>query len=143
MQKSQKKNHEGLWVPNEILNLFDVDEACRLLLAHFYSFGAKGCYQSNKTLAEIFMTSECTISRRIKKLAKYIFIKNPMDYYRTIWARLHPQVSEAIKIFCKAEELSGRNMSSQLKQNCRTDLSKSCQSSSAKSAALHRKPNGA
>jgi len=129
----RKENHNGLWVPNEILNLVDIDDGCKMLLAHFYSFATKGCYQSNKTLATIFMKSEYTISRRIKKLSKYIVIKNPKGYYRTIWTRLHPQVSKAIEIHRKSKEVSGQNMSSPLRQNCRTDLVKSLQSSSAKS----------
>jgi hypothetical protein len=92
-----KKKHDGLWVPNLILNLFDIDEACKMLLAHFYSFGEKGCYQSNKTLAQIFMTAPRTICKRISRLSKYLYIKCPKGYYRTIWVKVHPQVSEMME----------------------------------------------
>jgi hypothetical protein len=97
MQKEKKKNQDGLWLPNVILNLFDIDEGCKILLAHFYSFGEKGCYQSNKTLAQIFMISVRTICNRIARLNKYLYIKCPKGYYRTIWVKSHPQVSEFMK----------------------------------------------
>jgi len=62
----------------------------KLLLAHIYSFGENGCWQSNKTLAEMFMTSKRTIQIWLASLEKYISIQNPKGYYRTIWAKSHP-----------------------------------------------------
>ena len=97
MQKRKKKNVDGLWMPNAILNLFDIDYASKVLLAHFYSFAEKGCYQSNKTLAEIFMTAPRTICKRISRMSKYLYIKCPKGYYRTIWVKIHPQISEMME----------------------------------------------
>ncbi len=81
-----------LKVPYHILNISGLSSAEKNLLAHIYSFGAKGCWQSNKTLAEIFMTSKSSISRKIKKIRSYIYVKSPKGYYRTIWAKSHPDV---------------------------------------------------
>ena len=141
-KKKKKKEYDGLWMPNAILNIYGLDAGCKMLLAHFYNFGTKGCYQSNKTLAEIFMTSECTISRRIKKLSEYILIKNPKGYYRTVWVKIHPQVNESIKIYNKeknkSNRISGQNESASLRLNCLSQFSKSSQSSMAKSVVSLR-----
>ncbi len=126
-EKSKKKNKNGggLWLPNEILNLFDIDESCKMLLAHFYSFGTKGCYQSNKTLAQIFMTTARTITRRISKIEKYLYLKNPKGYYRTIWVRFHPKVSEI-----RPERFN--NQQQGVRQDCRTQYDKSGKSTTTK-----------
>ena len=78
-QHEDKDPAEGtlsLEIPNHILNLRSVGLTEKVLLAHFYSFSSKGCWQSNATLAEMFMTSPSSISR-------------------SIWARSHPQVPTA------------------------------------------------
>ena len=90
MAKHSKQ--QGLWIPNSILNLTELNWGEKVLLAQFYSFGEKGCWQSNKTLAEIFMTTERTISNRISRLRKYLFMKNPKGFYRTVWVKSHPAV---------------------------------------------------
>ncbi len=125
MQKEKKKNQDGLWLPNVILNLFDIDDSCKLLLAHFYSFGEKGCYQSNKTLAQIFMATARTITRRISRLEKYLHIKNPKGYYRTIWVKSHPQVSEIMR-------QRFNNQQRGVRQNCRSEYDKSGNSTATK-----------
>ncbi len=121
----RRKNQEGLWVPNEILNLFDIDWRCKMLLAHFYSFGAKGCYQSNKTLAQIFMTTARTIARRLVNLKKYIYVKKPKGYYRTIWVRFHPEVSKI-----GPERIN--NPKKGVRQDCHTEYDKSGKSTTTK-----------
>jgi len=90
--KLKKARQEGLWIPNSILYLPELNWGEKALLAHFYSFGVKGCWKSNKTLAEEFMTTERTISRMITRLKKHIWIKNPKGYYRTIWVKFHPNL---------------------------------------------------
>ena len=99
-QHEDKDPAEGtlsLEIPNHILNLRSVGLTEKVLLAHFYSFSSKGCWQSNATLAEMFMTSPSSISRSIAALKKagLIAIKAPKGCYRTIWARSHPQVPTA------------------------------------------------
>ena len=94
--KSKKNSSERyLKISYSILNLRDISLCQKILLAHIYSFGWKGCYQSNKTLAEIFMVSPDTISRWIASVRKYLYIKNPKGYYRTMWAKVHPDVQAA------------------------------------------------
>jgi len=94
-----KKEPKELYlkIPYHILNIPDLGLCEKVLLAHIYSFGVKGCWQSNATLAKIFMACPRTISLWIAKLArsKLIQIKSPKGYYRTIWAKSHPEVSEA------------------------------------------------
>ncbi|RKY24114.1 MAG: hypothetical protein DRP62_04505, partial [Planctomycetota bacterium] len=65
-----------LAIPYHILNLSDIGLCQKVLLAHIYSFGQKGCWQSNKTLAEIFMVSAKTTSRWISTIHKHIYIRN-------------------------------------------------------------------
>ena len=52
------------------------------------------------------MTSPGTISRWISKIKEYIYIKNPKGYYRTIWAKSHPEVRESVKLFYRNREIS-------------------------------------
>jgi hypothetical protein len=95
-EMAKHSKQQGLWIPNSILNLPELNWGEKVLLAHFYSFGVKGCWKSNKTLAEELMTSKQTISRMISRLKKYIWIKNPKGYYRTIWVKSHPKVKDFI-----------------------------------------------
>lgn len=84
-----------LAIPYHILNLGGIALAEKVLLSHIYSFGARGCWQSNKTLAEIFMVSGKAISRWVADICRYLYIKNPKGYYRTMWAKSHPDVGQA------------------------------------------------
>jgi len=124
--KLKKARQEGLWMPNSIWNLPELNWGEKALLAHFYSFGEKGCWKSNKTLAEEFMTSKQTISRMITRLKKYIWIKNPKGYYRTIWVKSHPKVKD----FIPGKE-------SEVNQKCASGLVKNDNSTSSKQAIGH------
>jgi hypothetical protein len=99
-----------LAITYSILNLRGIGLCQKVLLAHIYSFGQKGCYQSNETLAEIFMVSPYTISRWIAHVRKYLYVKNPKGYYRTMWAKAHPEV-QATAERCRK---SGGNCTSHL-----------------------------
>ena len=57
------KGSEGLWIPNEIRNIPPsiLDHLGKQVFAHIFTFGAKGCYQSNETMGEVFMVSARTI----------------------------------------------------------------------------------
>jgi hypothetical protein len=105
MKNKQKEPY--LKIPAHILNIADISLSEKVLLAHIYSFGTKGCYQSNQTLAEIFMVSPSTIRRWLSRIQKFTHVKNPKGYYRTIWA----------KSLCKNEHGPA--------QNCASDLVKS------------------
>lgn len=86
--KKQKECY--LKIPYHILNLSGISLCQKVLLAYVYSFGAKGCWQSNATLAQIFMVSPCTISRWLTEIRPFLYVKNPRGYSRTFWARSHP-----------------------------------------------------
>jgi hypothetical protein len=103
-----------LKIPYHILNIENLDLREKVLLAHIYSFGQKGCWQSNATLAKIFMTSPRTIKRWLAKIIKAgkVQIKSAKGYYRTIWAKSHPDVREAAVLYYrgqKVENLQGQN----------------------------------
>jgi len=93
-----------LAIPYHILNLRGIGLCQKVLLAHIYSFNQKGCYQSNKTLADIFMVSPCTISRWIADVRTHLYIKNPKGYYRTMWAKAHPEVQAAVVRWHKSDK---------------------------------------
>jgi len=98
-KKKGKKLRKDFYlkVPYYILNLRELTPREQLLLAHFHSFGVKGCWQSNKTLSDMFNVSSVTIRRCIRKLkvTKLIGVKAPKGYYRTIWSVRHPDVRES------------------------------------------------
>jgi hypothetical protein len=83
-----KKHMEPyLKIPDHILSIHNLAPGEKMLLAHIYSFGAKGCWQSNQTLAEYFMVSVPMVRRWLQAIRAYIHVKNPKGYYRTIWAK--------------------------------------------------------
>ena len=91
--KKPNKKEPYLAIPAHILNLTGIGIPEKVLLAHIYSFGAKGCYQSNKTLAEILMVSERTIIRYLQPIRRFLHVTSAKGYYRTLWARSHPDVA--------------------------------------------------
>lgn len=93
-----------LAIPYHILNLRGIGLCQKVLLAHIYSFNQKGCYQSNKTLADIFMVSPGTISRWIADVKTHLYTKNPKGYYRTMWAKAHPEVQAAVVRWHKSDK---------------------------------------
>jgi len=86
--KTRKVKEPYLKLPLRFLKLPGLQLLDKLLLAHFHSFADKGCWQSNATLAKIFMCSERTISRCISTLKQkgLIRIHTPKGFYRKIWA---------------------------------------------------------
>lgn len=131
-KKTEEKGKGGLWIPSHICNIPNsvLDHFGKKVYAHIYSFGEKGCWQSNETIGEIFMVSGRTISRRISaiKEAKLVYVKNPKGYYRTFWAKSHPEVQAAVKLWYKDKEIpkteaeTGPSPSTPLGQDCPTDL---------------------
>jgi hypothetical protein len=86
LEHSRENKEPYLKIPAQILNLSGISLSEKVLLAHIYSFGAKGCWQSNETLAEIFMVAPRSIKRWLSSIRKFLIIKNGKGYYRTIWA---------------------------------------------------------
>ena len=54
------------------------------------------------------MTSSRTIKRWLANIirANLVQIKSPKGYYRTIWARSHPDVKEAAKLYYRGKQVS-------------------------------------
>jgi len=119
---SEKPKENYLKVPNHILNLRGIGGDAKLLLAHIYSFGEKGCWQSNETLAKIFMTTASTVSRWVTKISKYLYIKCPKGYYRTMWSKSHPEVQAAVRLHYRGREIP------KPAESCPLDLSKNAES---------------
>jgi len=141
-QKSKKPKENYLKIPNHILNLQGIKLSEKVLLAHFYSFGRKGCWQGNDTLGKMFFVSERTITTWVANLKKATCILwvHPKGRYRTIWAKTHPEVREAQKLLYMREEISknavitghaaeillGRNLPEGIEENCRPTRKNDC-----------------
>ena len=132
-EKKKQPTENYLKLPNHILNIRDIGLCEKVLLSHIYSFGKRGCYQSNKTLAEIYMTSPSTIRRWLKHIRKYLYVKCPKGYYRTFWAKSHPDVQAANKLWWRGKEVSKQDngytanivkSEQQPAQKCATDMVK-------------------
>jgi len=115
--KSKKPKEQYYILPMHIFNNEHLNGDGKLLLCHIYSFGSKGCWQSNSTLAKIFHTSPVTISRWISKIKKYVHIKSPKGYYRTIWVKSHPEVKESVKLYYKGKEIPKPDTSDLIKND--------------------------
>lgn len=123
--KNNKPEKEGgLWIPNHIRNIQRsiLGDSEKMLLADIYSFGDKGYYKANDTIAKEYMTSERTVSRWIAKIlkGKFVYVKNPKGYYRTFWAKSHPEVKAANKLWYRNKEIH----KNRLRQNCLTKSDK-------------------
>ena len=97
-----------LKIPYHILNIERLGLSEKVLLAHIYSFGQKGCWQSNTTLAKIFFIQGRTISRWVRTLKKagLILWVHPKGRYRTLWVKSHPEVQTAQYLYYMGEKIS-------------------------------------
>jgi len=124
--KNEQKSRKGcptaeyyLNFPYHILNLEQIGLCEKVLLAWIYSFGAKGCYQSNATLAKVLMVKERTVRRWIQKLvrANLIQTKCPKGFYRTFWAKSHPAVKEAAELYYRGGKIRNGICESDMDKN--------------------------
>jgi len=95
-------------MPNHILNIEGLGKGEKMLLAHIYSFGRKGCWQSNETLGKLFFRKARTISTWIGNLkqGRHILWLHPKGYYRTLWAKSHPDVGGSDTLLYRDGEIS-------------------------------------
>jgi hypothetical protein len=130
--KNKHKTEKYLKIPNHILNIETLDLREKVLLAHIYSYGIKGCWEGNKTLGMLLKVSERSISRwmaRIKK-AGYVFWVHPKGRYRTVWAKFHPDVRTAQYLLYIKEKISkeavikGHAAKILQRQNCQGTIDK-------------------
>ncbi len=107
-KKSEKPKENYLKIPNSILNISGLNLSKKNLLAHIYSFGVKGCWQSNATLGTMFFVEGRTISTWVSDLKKAgeILWVHPKGRYRTLWAKRHPDVKAATSLLYMGEEIS-------------------------------------
>jgi len=97
VRKADKPKERYLKIPYSIFNIGGVGLSEKMFLGYINSFGRKGCWQSNQTLAKVFFTNTRQITRWIKRLHKYITVKCPHGYYRTVWVKDNPDVIEGVK----------------------------------------------
>jgi hypothetical protein len=102
------RTEKYLKIPYHILNIDTLDLREKVLLAHIYSYGLKGCWEGNKRLGMLFRVSERSISRWIARLKKsgFIFWVHPKGRYRTIWAKSHSDVKTAQYLYYIDEKIS-------------------------------------
>jgi hypothetical protein len=143
-KQNEEKMSEGLWIPEEIIGIprSVLDPLGKMILAHIYSFGKKGCFQSNETIAGRYGISERPVGDRIAamKKADLVYVKFPQSPYRTLWAKQHPDVQKAVYLpyrtwtIPKAELEDGQKPTSPLRQNCPSNNTKNIHVTETKSS---------
>lgn len=78
-------NRDGLWVPFEIELLPESTWLEKILVARIYAFRKKGCFASNKYLAEYLGVSERWVSAVINDLIKEGVVVNVGKEYRQLY----------------------------------------------------------
>ena len=134
-------------MPNHILNIEGLGTGEKMLLAHIHSFGRKGCWQSNETLGKMFFRSPRTISMWVANLKKgrYILWLHPKGYYRTLWAKSHPDVRASNKLLyrdveiLKTEVIFGQAKPIPLRKKLPSECAKSCEVTAQKPVVPLRK----
>jgi hypothetical protein len=134
MTKGKKEPTElYLKIPYHILNITGLGLCEKVLLAHIYSFGEKGCWQSNATLGTMFFAQGRTISRWLAQLKKngLVLWVHPKGRYRTIWAKSNQKVKTAATLLYMGEQISkeavisGHAATILQRQNCPGGIDKS------------------
>ena len=148
MAKRREKPQENyLRIPNHIRNISTLGYGEKELLAHIYSFGRKGCYQSNKTLGKMFFRCSRTISLWIADFKKggHILWVNGKGYYRTLYAKTHPDVKTALTLWYRGREIpkveiiSGHAGSTPLRNKLLSKCAKNCEATAQKPVFPPRK----
>ena len=107
-----KPKEKYLKIPYYILNIEGISLSEKVLLAHFHSYGTKGCWQSNETLGKMFFISARSISKWVTNLKKHnlVYWVHPKGRYRTIWAKTHPDVATSEELFYMNEKISKKSV---------------------------------
>ena len=91
--KPQNKVGERfLAVVYSVLARTDINDSEKLQLAHIWSYGATGCWETNETMARMFNVTARQVTTRIGRLKKVgcLLWLHGKNYHRTLWAREHP-----------------------------------------------------
>lgn len=94
MDKEHKKSRKlGLWIPEGILNMSILSGDEKILYAYIYSFGERGCWQTDEQIGKYFGRSIRTVQRyqRNCKKAGLFKVIGKKSKYRRIWAKDHPK----------------------------------------------------
>ncbi len=140
MAKKSEEKENYLYMPDHIRNIPELGFGDKELLAHIYSFGRNGCWQKNETLGKMFFRSTRTISDWVTKLKKgrHILWKSGKGYYRTFYAKTHPDVKSAQTLIyrgreiAKSEVVSGQAKSTQVSRKLPSELEGNCEATSQK-----------
>jgi len=97
MKKKRQSRETGIWIPQRILDMKELRCCEKMLLSYIYSFGIRGCYQSNQTLGRVFNVSGRSISEWIKSIQVYLYFKAANGVGRTLWAKFHPAVVSRVR----------------------------------------------
>ncbi len=148
-----KKKSEGLWIPSDILHIPSsiLDPLGKIIFAHIYSFGKKGCFQSNETIAKLFAVSIRPISDRIANMKEgnLVYVMSPKSPFRTVWAKSHPDVQKAVYLpyrtckIPKSELETGQETSKLLRQNYPSNDTENDQVTMQKTSKLPRQEHPA
>ncbi|MBL7153903.1 MAG: hypothetical protein ISS79_09310 [Phycisphaerae bacterium] len=117
-QKRKRKSGKGLWIPQSILKADGLNAGHKLLYAHIYSFGERGCWQTDEQLRiEFGLNNARTIQRWLSALKEsgLLTIQCTQSRYRKIWASDNPAVKAAQKHHTE---------SNLLRQKCPSSLTK-------------------
>lgn len=133
--KTSENKENYLNMPNHIRNISRLGFGEKELLAHIYSFGRKGCWQNNETLGKMFFRKTRTMTNWIANLKKggHILWVNGKGYYRTLYAKTHPDVKAAMTLLYRGREIqksnviSGQAESAPLRKNLPGNSANNCE----------------
>jgi len=126
VEDSKKYRNLGLWIPEKIKKMSMLTGDEKIFYAHVYSFGERGCWQTDQQIGKALGRSERSIQRYQANCHKAGLLKviGKKSKYRRIWAKDHPKYKAMRKK--KANELRQirqsrtTDPSELLRQNCPT-----------------------
>lgn len=98
MASKSKPVRRYLKIPYDILRRADISLVDKVVYAHIFGFGLRGCWASNASIGQAICVSPNTVSRSVVRLYKTgaIYVHNGESFYRTMWAVSHPAVADAM-----------------------------------------------
>ena len=94
MSKEKKKYRNlGLWIPRKILKMSCLSGDDKIYYAHVYSFGERGCWQTDEQIGTALGRSDRSIQRYQANCNKAGLLKviGKKSKYRRIWAKDNPK----------------------------------------------------
>ena len=93
MEKEQKREFTGVWIPRIIIEDEELSMTDRMIYAEIACFEV--CYKSNEMLGKRYKLKADTISRVISRLVKkeYVYSNNKTGEYRQLYVVPNPRAS--------------------------------------------------